>query len=79
MTCHVIYRKTVIADLRKDMWNLALQPLKTSYLHYHNLYRHQSWQDGDLTGGTLTHNVTRPFDHVILRNHLKVSPLPEWL
>ena len=29
-------------DLREGMRNLALQPIKTLYLHYHIFYGHQS-------------------------------------
>ena len=38
-------------SLSKSMCNCALQPLKTLYLHYRNVYRHQTWQTwqgGDL-------------------------------
>ena len=38
--------------LSEGIWNLDLQPLKTSYLHYHNAYGHQTWQGGDLPRGT---------------------------
>ena len=38
----LIYRYTVMTDLSKDMWNLALRPLKASYLHYHNAYGNQA-------------------------------------
>ena len=34
------------SGLSKTMWNLALQQLKTLYLHYHNAYDHQVWQGG---------------------------------
>ena len=30
-----------MADWNECMWNLALQPLKTSYLHFHKTYHHQ--------------------------------------
>ena len=35
-------------DLSEGKWNLAFQPQQKSYLHYHNAYGHQTWQDGDL-------------------------------
>ena len=38
-----------MVDLSKSMWNLALQPLKTLYLHYHNAYGHQTWHGGEFT------------------------------
>ena len=31
----------VMTDLSKGMWNFAVQPLKTSYLHYYNAYGRQ--------------------------------------
>ena len=30
-----------MTDLSEGMWNLALQPQQTSYLHYHSAYGHQ--------------------------------------
>ena len=33
-----------MVDLSKGMWNLALLQQQTSYLHYHNVYDHQTWQ-----------------------------------
>ena len=29
-----------MADLSKNMWNLAVEPLKTSYIHYNNALGH---------------------------------------
>ena len=29
-----------------NIWNLALQPLKTVYTQYHNAYDNQTWQGG---------------------------------
>ena len=53
------------------MWNIALQPLKTLYLHYHNVYGHQTWQGGDLPWGALTHKATWPLgNNVVLQNHV---------
>ena len=42
------------------MWNLTLQPQQTSYLHYHNVYGHQTWQGGDLPWGAPTHEIIWP-------------------
>ena len=44
-------RETVIVDLSEGMWNLAPQPQKILYFHYHNSYSHPTWQgdDGDVT------------------------------
>ena len=47
-----------MADLSEGMLNLALQPRQTLYLHYHNAYGHQTWQDGDLPRGASTHKIT---------------------
>ena len=49
------------------MCYLALQPLKT-YLHYHNAYNYQTWQDGHLPWEAPTHKVTRIFDHVVFQD-----------
>ena len=54
---------------RLVLWNRLLQPLK-AYLHYHNAYGHLTWQDSDLPWGDPIQKVTRPFDHVIFRNHV---------
>ena len=40
--------------------------LKSLYLHYQIAYDHQILQDGNLTWLEATHNVTRPFDYVVL-------------
>ena len=34
--------------LKRGMWNLDPQPLKTSYLHYHNVCGHQTLQVANL-------------------------------
>ena len=51
------------------MWNPALQPLKISYLHYHNANGHQAWKGSNLSWRVLTHKVTWSFDHVVSRDH----------
>ena len=53
-----------MADLWHGMWNIALQPLKTLYHHYHNAYDHQTYQGGGLPWGAPTHKVTWSFGHV---------------
>ena len=48
-------------SLSKSMCNRALQPLKTLYLHYRNVYGHQTWQTwqgGDLPRRAPTHQST---------------------
>ena len=55
-----------MADLSQSIWNLALQPLKSLYLHYHNAYGHQTWQGNDLPQGA----PKAHFDHVVLRDHV---------
>ena len=44
--------------LSKSMYNLAVQPLKVLYLHYHSAYSYQKWQDDDLSQGALIDEVT---------------------
>ena len=57
-----------MTDLSKDIWNIAVQPLKTSYLYYHNAYGHQG---GDLPRGASAHKIASPFDHVAFWDHVK--------
>ena len=45
--------------------------LKPLYLHYHNVYSNQTWQDGDILCGGCTHKVTRPFNHLVLWDHVR--------
>ena len=59
-----------MTDLKEGIWNLALQPLKTLYLLYHNAYGHQTCQDGDLPREAPAHKITRTFGHVILGGHV---------
>ena len=59
-----------MADLGQEFWNFALEPPKTLYLHYHNVYGHQMWQGVDLPLGAPTHKVTCPLDRVALRDHV---------
>ena len=54
-----------LADLSESMWDLAPKPLKKLYLHYHNLYGHQTWPDSDLSWRVFARNVTWHFDKVI--------------
>ena len=32
---------------KQEYVDLALQPLKLLYLHYHNAYSHETWENGD--------------------------------
>ena len=48
----------------------SLDKLKTLYLHSQSANCHETWQDGDLSWWAPTHNVTRPFDHVVLLDHV---------
>ena len=43
-----ILKKIVTTGLGENMWNLALQPLKTSYIQYHNANSRKTVQGGDL-------------------------------
>ena len=36
-----------MADWSEGMLNLAIQPLKLSYLNYYNAYGHHIWQGDD--------------------------------
>ena len=38
--------------------------LETLYLHYHNVFGHQTYQGGGITQRALTHKATWLFDHV---------------
>ena len=42
--------------------------LKPLYLHYHNIYGHKTWQDGDLPLVASTHKVKWPYNHLVLRD-----------
>ena len=44
--------------------------LKPSYLHYHDLYNHQIWQDDNFPWWPCVYDITRPFDQVALRDHV---------
>ena len=55
-----------MTDLSESIWNLALQPLETLYLHYHNAYGHQIWRGDDLPGSTPIYEITCSSDHVVL-------------
>ena len=69
----VTYLKWVLPRKSHDPWprGLArsLDKLKPLYLHYHSVYGHQTWQDGD-PGEAAAHKVVWPFDHVVLQNHV---------
>ena len=41
--------------------------LKSLYIHYHNAYDYQTWQDGYIHCRASLHKVTRHFDHVVLQ------------
>ena len=53
MSCHVLYRKTVMADLSEHVESCPTR-IKTLYLHYHNVYGHQTWQVVNLPVGSPT-------------------------
>ena len=38
-------QKLVVTDLGDSMSKIVLQLLKQSYLHYRNVYGHQTWQE----------------------------------
>ena len=56
----------IATDIETSMWNLALQPLRTLYLDYHDIYGHQTWQGDNLPRGAPTHKVTQTFDHAVM-------------
>ena len=67
---------TVMADCNESIWNFLLQQVKTLYLHYHNVYGHQTLQGGDLPWGAPHHKSIWPFDHVVLQVHqYKLKPV----
>ena len=41
-----------------------------SLLPQSSAYDQQTWQDSDLPWGAPTHNVTRPFGHAALQDHV---------
>ena len=43
---------------------------KSIYLHYHGVYGHQTWQDGDLPWEAAAHWVIWPFVDMILWDHV---------
>ena len=49
---------------------LIFQDHVTKYLHYHNAYGHQTWQDGDLLLEAANNKVTERSDHVVVQSHL---------
>ena len=66
-------------DRSGSIWNLLLQQLK-HYLQYQNVYGHQIWQGDDLPPKGPTDKITRPFDHVVLRQtKIIITSLPERL
>ena len=44
--------------------------LKTLFLNYQSVYGNQTWQDGNLPWWTLCHKVMRPFDYMVLKDHV---------
>ena len=44
--------------------------LKTLYMDHHSAYGHQTWQDRNLPWWAPTHNVSWPFGHVVLLDHV---------
>ena len=56
-----------MTDLSESMWNLALKPLKTLFLHAHIVYDQKSWMGGGFPLGAPTNKIT-PFERVVLRD-----------
>ena len=55
--------------------------LLNHYLHCHNTYGHQTWQDGDLTWGALNHSHLTLWslifwDHTINKKHVSTTAIP---
>ena len=44
--------------------------LKPLYLHYHSVYGHQIWWDGNLPLGALNHKAVQRSNHVVLQGHV---------
>ena len=63
-------QKLVVTDLGESMSKIVLQLLKQSYLHYRNVYGHQTWQEVNFLWGNSTHKVKWHFDHLVLRDHV---------
>ena len=41
-----------------------------AYLHYHNGYGHNTWQDGEFPWAGSTHEVSWQYNHIALRDHV---------
>ena len=59
-----------MADWSKGIWNLALQTLKISHLHYHNACDNQPWKGNVLSWRAPANENTWSFDHVVLRDNM---------
>ena len=64
-----------MVDLSESIWNLALLPLQTSYLYYHNDYVHKTWQDGDLHEVLLHIELLNLWLRDLARSRDKLLPL----
>ena len=55
------------------LWSCDLarsrEKIKPLYLHYHNIYGHQTSKDGDISWQAPNHKVIQGFDHVVLQGH----------
>ena len=60
----VTYLEGLLPTKSHEPWSRVLTKLhdkiRPLYLHYYSVYRHQTWQDGDLTQRVPTHKVTKP-------------------
>ena len=60
----------VMTDLSYNTWNLALKPLKTLYLRFHNACGHQTRQSGSLQWEASAHKITWPSKQMVLWDHV---------
>ena len=44
--------------------------LKPLSFHYHSVYDHQTWQDGDFPWAAPIHNVRWPFDEAVFQDRV---------
>ena len=57
-------------DLQSHGLARSRDKLKPLYLYYQNGYSQETWQDGDISWGALTHKVIWLSDHVVLQDQV---------
>ena len=58
--------------MTNDPLNVKLQgKLKSLHFHYHSAYGHKIWQAADFPWAASTHDITPPFYHMFLQDHVR--------